>query len=106
MINYFYNKKFPDIDEIVLVKVVKSDINVGYYVELLEYNNIPAFINISEVSKRRVKSLRKIICNNKIIPLIVINIDKENGYIDLSKKSLYEGDLEKFYNGYEYAKKN
>ena len=105
MINYFYNNKYPLIDEIVLVKVVNSNLNLGYYVELLEYNNIPAFINISEVSKRKVKSLRKLICNDKILPLLVLNVDKEKGFIDLSKKSLYDGDLDKFYEGYEYAKK-
>jgi translation initiation factor 2 alpha subunit (eIF-2alpha) len=46
---YIYNKKFPDIDEIVLVKVTNIS-EYGVNVLLTEYGNIEGFINFTEVS--------------------------------------------------------
>ena len=39
----FYEKKFPEIDDVVVVNV-RSIADMGAYVHLLEYNNIEGMI--------------------------------------------------------------
>jgi translation initiation factor 2 subunit 1 len=115
---------------------VKSIAEMGAYVSLLEYNNIEGMILLSELSRRRIRSVTKLIkargvaaarhsalrCRighaggvlsrrrarahaaspnpvfrrrvaaaralqvGRIEPVMVLRVDKEKGYIDLSKR--------------------
>ena len=44
----FYEKKFPEIDDVVVVNV-RSIADMGAYVHLLEYNNIEGMILLRSV---------------------------------------------------------
>ncbi|OAF70000.1 hypothetical protein A3Q56_02220 [Intoshia linei] len=81
----FYEKKFPSVDEIVKVKV-RSIADMGAYVELLEYNNIEGMILLSELSRRRIRSINKLIRVGRLECVVVIRVDEDKGYIDLSKR--------------------
>lgn len=50
----------PQVDECVLV-TVKSIAEMGAYVTLIEYNNIEGMILLSELSRRRIRSVNKLI---------------------------------------------
>ncbi|MBA42889.1 MAG: hypothetical protein CMF62_02630 [Magnetococcales bacterium] len=91
----FYKNKFPKKDDYVKVRITSEDIDChGYHAELLEYNNIEAFMPLSHISKkRRIRSKKQLVDIDKIMFLQVIEVDKEKGYIDLSKKHIDE-DLE------------
>ncbi|KAG5895531.1 hypothetical protein JTB14_010675 [Gonioctena quinquepunctata] len=68
---------------------------MGAYVRLLEYNNIEGMILLSELSRRRIRSINKLIRVGKTEPVVVIRVDKEKGYIDLSKRRVSAEDVEK-----------
>jgi len=59
---------------------------MGAYVQLLEYNNIEGMILLSELTRRRIRSVSKLIKVGRIEPVMVLRVDKEKGYIDLSKR--------------------
>jgi translation initiation factor 2 subunit 1 len=56
----FYEKEYPDLEECVIVNV-KMITEMGAYVQLLEYNNIEGMILLSELSRRRIRSIHKLI---------------------------------------------
>eukprot|EP00500_Bicosoecida_sp_ms1_P005136 CAMPEP_0203816006 /NCGR_PEP_ID=MMETSP0115-20131106/14174_1 /ASSEMBLY_ACC=CAM_ASM_000227 /TAXON_ID=33651 /ORGANISM="Bicosoecid sp, Strain ms1" /LENGTH=368 /DNA_ID=CAMNT_0050724903 /DNA_START=27 /DNA_END=1133 /DNA_ORIENTATION=- len=88
----FYEKKFPDVEELVMVNV-KSIAEMGAYVTLLEYNNIEGMIMLSELSRRRIRSINKLVRVGKNEVVMVIRVDKEKGYIDLSKRRVAPEDV-------------
>lgn len=90
----FYSEKYPEIEDVVMVNVL-SIAEMGAYVHLLEYNNIEGMILLSELSRRRIRSINKLIRVGKTEPVVVIRVDKEKGYIDLSKRRVSAEDVEK-----------
>lgn len=81
----FYSERYPEIDDVVMVNV-RSIEEMGAYVHLLEYNNIEGMILLSELSRRRIRSINKLIRIGKTEPVVVIRVDKEKGRITLMKK--------------------
>ncbi|XP_004525045.1 eukaryotic translation initiation factor 2 subunit 1 [Ceratitis capitata] len=90
----FYSEKYPEVEDVVMVNVL-SIAEMGAYVHLLEYNNIEGMILLSELSRRRIRSINKLIRVGKTEPVVVIRVDKEKGYIDLSKRRVSAEDVEK-----------
>ncbi|KAH7416193.1 hypothetical protein KP509_14G079800 [Ceratopteris richardii] len=88
-----YEAKYPEADDVVMVQV-KSIAEMGAYVSLLEYNNIEGMILLSELSRRRIRSIGSLIKVGRQEPVMVIRVDKEKGYIDLSKRRVSEEDIQ------------
>ena len=65
---------------------VRSIAEMGAYVSLLEYNNIEGMILLSELLRRRICSINKLIRIGRNECVVVVRMDKEKGYIDLSKR--------------------
>jgi len=61
----FYEQNFPEVDECVVVEI-KSIAEMGAYVTLLEYGNIEGMILLSELSRRRIRSVNKLIRVGKL----------------------------------------
>ncbi|XP_034942999.1 eukaryotic translation initiation factor 2 subunit 1 [Chelonus insularis] len=99
----FYKEKYPEVEDVVMVNV-RSIAEMGAYVHLLEYNNIEGMILLSELSRRRIRSINKLIRVGKTEPVVVIRVDKEKGYIDLSKRRVSSEDVEKCTERYAKAK--
>ena len=55
-----YESKYPEVDDCIMVQV-KSIAEMGAYVSLLEYNGIEGMILLSELSRRRIRSITKLI---------------------------------------------
>lgn len=88
-----YEKEFPGKDDLVMVLV--TDLNdVGAFVTLLEYNNLEGYILLSELSRRRMRSINKHIRVGKKEILQVLRVDEEKRYIDLSKKNLNQVEID------------
>ena len=51
----------------------------GVYVTLLEYNRIQGFIPASELSRRRIRSIPKLVQIGKVEPSVVTRVDEEKG---------------------------
>lgn len=81
----FYEHDFPDIDEVVVCQV-KRIVDMGAYVSLLEYNGREGMMLLSELSKRRIRSVSKILKVGRIEYVMVLRADHDKGYIDLSKR--------------------
>jgi len=90
----YYENKYPEIDDVVMVNV-RSIADMGAYVHLLEYNNIEGMILLSELSRRRIRSVNKLVRVGRTEPVVVIRVDKDKGYIDLSKRRVTPEDVER-----------
>lgn len=58
---------------------VRSIAEMGAYVNLLEYNNIEGMILLSELSRRRIRSINKLIRVGRNECVVVIRVDKDKG---------------------------
>lgn len=87
----FYKEILPKIDDIVIGYTESID-GTGINVKLLEYDNHKSYIAFSEVSTRRLRSIRKVIKPGRTYPLLVIAVDEEKGYVDLSNKYITDKD--------------
>ncbi|XP_028406309.1 eukaryotic translation initiation factor 2 subunit 1-like [Dendronephthya gigantea] len=99
----FYKHKYPEVDDVVMVNV-RNIAEMGAYVNLLEYNNIEGMILLSELSRRRIRSINKLIRVGKNECVVVIRVDKEKGYIDLSKRRVSPEEVKKCEAKYSNAK--
>ena len=80
----FYKNLYPDVDDIVICNVIDI-IEESIYVNLLEYG-INGMVQLSNASSRRKKKSVCLLKINKQYPLLVIAVDKDKGYVDLSTK--------------------
>ncbi|KAF7161932.1 hypothetical protein CNMCM5623_007347 [Aspergillus felis] len=101
----FYEDKYPEVDSYVMVNV-KQIAEMGAYVKLLEYDNIDGMILLSELSRRRIRSIQKLIRIGRNEVVIVLRVDKEKGkcYIDLSKRRVSPEDVVKCEERYNKSK--
>ena len=98
-----YENQYPEVDELVMVKV-KQIAEMGAYVSLMEYNNIEGMILLSELSRRRIRSVTKLIRIGRSEVVVVLRVDKEKGYIDLSKRRVSPEDIKKMEDKYYKSK--
>ncbi|QLL33572.1 hypothetical protein HG536_0E04830 [Torulaspora globosa] len=99
----FYENKYPEVDDIVMVNV-QQIAEMGAYVKLLEYDNIEGMILLSELSRRRIRSIQKLIRVGKNDVVVVLRVDKEKGYIDLSKRRVSSEDIIRCEEKYQKSK--
>lgn len=99
----FYEQQYPETDEVVVVNV--TDIGeMGAYVTLLEYDGIEGMILLSELSRKRIRSINKLVRINRNEVVMVLRVDKEKGYIDLSKRRVAPEDVAKCEDRFNKAK--
>nr|XP_054772274.1 eukaryotic translation initiation factor 2 subunit 1-like [Lytechinus pictus] len=99
----FYEQLYPAVEDVVMVKV-RSIAEMGAYVHLLEYNKIEGMILLSELSRRRIRSINKLIRVDRDECVVVIRVDEEKGYIDLSKRRVSPEEIKKCEQKYAAAK--
>lgn len=89
----FYQKKLPDPEELVRVKILGKE-DHGFRCVLLEYNNIAGTVLLNELKRGRVRSYHKILKKNKEYTVLVLRVhtteedDVSSSFIDLSLKSV------------------
>ena len=75
----FYEEELPQIDEVVVAKVSRIE-DMGAYANLLEYNNREGMILMSELSRRRIRSVNKLVRVGRDEFVMVLRADRERGY--------------------------
>jgi len=90
---YFYERKVPEPEELVMVRVNSID-DMGVLCSLLEYNNLEGFLPLSEISRKRMRSVLRYVRVGQQQVLQVLRVDTERGYTDLSKKYITEVERE------------
>ncbi|EGF78719.1 hypothetical protein BATDEDRAFT_30462 [Batrachochytrium dendrobatidis JAM81] len=98
-----YEDRYPEVDSLVMVNV-RQIAEMGAYVHLLEYNNIEGMILLSELSRRRIRSIQKLIRVGRNEVVVVLRVDKEKGYIDLSKRRVSPEEVAKCEERYNKSK--
>ncbi|XP_022092543.1 eukaryotic translation initiation factor 2 subunit 1-like [Acanthaster planci] len=99
----FYEQHYPEVEDVVMVNI-RSIAEMGAYVNLLEYKNIEGMIMLSELSRRRIRSINKLIRVGRNECVVVIRVDKDKGYIDLSKRRVSTEEIAKCEEKYAKAK--
>lgn len=82
----FYEKEFPDEGEVVAARITEIT-DQHALCELIEYGKEGMIIH-SEVSRKRIKTIKNLLRVGKIEFVSVLRVDKQKGYIDLSKKNV------------------
>lgn len=99
----YYENKYPEVDQLVMVQVQSIE-DMGAYVKLLEYDNIEGMILLSELSRRRIRSVQKLIRVGRNEVVVVMRVDPDKGYIDLSKRRVSAEEVVKCEEQYEKGK--
>ena len=73
-----YRDKFPAVDSIVMVNV-RQIAEIGAYVHLLEYSNVEGMIQLSEFSRRRIRSMQKLVRVGRNEVVVVMRVDRDKG---------------------------
>ena len=99
----FYENEYPREGDFVIVEI--SEINdIGAYVSLLEYGEVKGMIPINEMTNRRFKSINKLAKVGRTEVALVLKVDEEKGYIDLSKSRVTKEDTERCEDKWNKAK--
>lgn len=77
--------------QFIQLHLLQKLVLVGPYVKILIFSE--GMILLSELSRRRIRSVNKLIRVGRSECVVVIRVDKEKGYIDLSKRRVYSKDL-------------
>ena len=100
----FYRNKLPAEAELVFVEIDKME-SAGAYVTLPEYNNHEGFLLYSEVSKQRIRSVKKFISVGKKEIMEVRRVDEKSQSVDVTRKSVKEGEAEVAMTRFKNSKK-
>ncbi|KAI3906277.1 hypothetical protein MKW92_026994 [Papaver armeniacum] len=87
-----YEARYPEVGMAVMTQV-KEMTDMGAYVSLVEYNNMEGLVLFDELSKTCVRSVKKLLKAGRPQPLMVLRVDEEKGYVDLSKTEDAKKDL-------------
>jgi len=80
---------------------LKSVSDCGVYVTLIEYNDIEGYISQSEIHRKIVKP-EKIFKRDKIYACLVMSVDINKRYIDLSYRKIKSDDQTKYETNFTY----
>jgi translation initiation factor 2 alpha subunit (eIF-2alpha) len=92
---YLYEKKLPEINELVVVNVTEiNDLNV--ITKLIDYDDLPGYLSFGELSKKKRANINTIVSVGKNKIAIVTNINLDKNYVELSLRNMSPDDIEKF----------
>jgi translation initiation factor 2 subunit 1 len=80
---------FPDQDELVIV-IIKKIMPYGAFCILPEYNNMEAFLHVSEIAPRWIKNIHEFISEGQQHVAKISRIDREKNQVDISLKRVNE----------------
>jgi len=81
--------ELPDEDELV-VAVIKKIMPYGAFCMIPEYNNLEAFIHVSEVAPRWIKNIHEFISEGQRYVVKVHHVDRQKNQVDVSIKRVSE----------------
>lgn len=84
-----YETILPECGEATVISIKDSN-EMGIYVSLLEFDNIEGLLLFSEISRRRVRSIAKLIKVGRKEIVSIIRVDNDKSYIDVSKRQITE----------------
>lgn len=95
----YYTKKYPEENEIVIVKLTTITDN-GIYGKCEDYPYLEVFMPLTEITKRPV-NIQKFFSPLKTYPVVAINIDKKANLLSVSYKKLNDNERQRYANRYD-----
>lgn len=86
-----YESIYPIPDNVTIALIEEIE-EMGAYTILKEYGNASAMLMMTELSRRRIRSIKKLIKVGKTEIVVVIRVDFQKGYIDISKRRIAQGE--------------
>eukprot|EP00591_Stephanopyxis_turris_P001580 CAMPEP_0195511594 /NCGR_PEP_ID=MMETSP0794_2-20130614/3863_1 /TAXON_ID=515487 /ORGANISM="Stephanopyxis turris, Strain CCMP 815" /LENGTH=350 /DNA_ID=CAMNT_0040639227 /DNA_START=71 /DNA_END=1123 /DNA_ORIENTATION=+ len=99
----YYENEYPSVEDLVMVRVRTVE-KLAAYVNLIEYNMAEGMVLLSELSRRRIRSIAKLIRVGRDEVVMVFRVDTEKGYVDLSKRRVTPEDVPAFEAKFNKAK--
>jgi translation initiation factor 2 subunit 1 len=99
----YYLQRFPSVNDLVMVEVLRME-QVGAYVSLLEYNGMEGLIMLSDLTRKRIKSISQLTRTGRKEVVAVIRVDESKSCLDLSKKQVTAEDISECEKKYQKAK--
>lgn len=99
-----YRDEYPQIDDLVMAEITRIE-DTGVYLKLFEYENLEGLMMLSEVSKRRWRTVSKMIQVRRREVVMVMRVDREKRYVDLSKKRVPLAEKERFMERYKNSRR-
>ena len=84
----------PEQNELVIA-IIKKILPYGAFCSLPEYNNMEAFLHVSEVAPRWIKNIHEFISEGQRHVLKVYNVDRQKNQVDVSLKRVNEEEKRK-----------
>lgn len=101
----FFPNSFPKVGDLTYSKITEITGVGGVKCSLLEYNNIEAFIPLSDISKRRINNAQLNAKIGKLYVVSILNVDSKRGFVDATKKGIDHDESVEFIKGYTLRKK-
>lgn len=92
-IKRFFRKELPDVEDIVIVKILTQD-QYGYHVTLLEYDSVDGFIPMTQLVKAKYVKKKDMLKLDDIIALTVTYVDEMKNLVELSKKQIKQEEID------------
>ncbi len=84
----------PEQDELVIA-IIKKILPYGAFCILPEYNNLEAFLHVSEVAPRWIKNIHEFISEGQRLTVKIYHVDKQKNQVDVSLKRVNEEEKRK-----------
>jgi translation initiation factor 2 subunit 1 len=81
--------EFPDRDELVII-IIRKIMPYGAFCILPEYNNMEAFLHVSEIAPRWIKNIHEFVSEGQQHVGKVYRMDREKNQVDISLKRVNE----------------
>jgi translation initiation factor 2 subunit 1 len=82
-----YEQTYPQKGDLVVAHIDECE-EIGARLSLPEYNNAPAMIWWSDATRKRVRSMHKLLRKGHYEVMTVLRTDEAKGYVDLSRRDL------------------
>ncbi len=79
-----YRNRLPKPHDICVAEV-KNITDMGAYCSLLEYNNMEGLLLLSELQRKRIRSVKRVISVGRMEWVVVTKVNEAQGYIDVSR---------------------
>ena len=94
MVERFFRDELPSLNDLVMVKVIREEDEIGYYCQLLEYNNIEGFLPLSELVKKKYAK-KHILKPDQVLPMAINKVEHAHKIVNLTKKRVSNEESDK-----------
>ena len=85
----FYENDLPELNDLVMVKVIREEEEFGYYCALVEYEDLEGFLPLSELVKKKYAK-KHLLKPGQMMAMFINKVEKQNRIINLSRKRVTE----------------